>query len=209
VARTVDRTVTLVLDPDDDVATLARLRRLHARPLGSVVCEPAPGGGASGLAHSLLAALGKTLDLEPCREPLWRLVDVHLHAEQIRQLIVLRAHTLTYPALHRLAAHADAAGAQLWLVVHQERPPGPVAQLLEALPHETASLQALLEHAPKLAEAGSDEHLPLGAGLEFPYLRACRFSRWRVGVGGRGRDRVVPLRVELVAGQVDRGQRGV
>jgi len=138
VARTADRTLTLVLDPDDDVDTLARLRRLHARPLGHVVCEPAPGGGASGLARSLLAALGKTLDLEPGREPLWRLVDVHLHAEQIRQLIVLRAHTLTYPALHRLAAHADAAGAQLWLVVHQERPPGSVAQLLEALPHETA-----------------------------------------------------------------------
>jgi hypothetical protein len=57
-------------------------------------------------------------------------------------------------------------------VVHQERPPGPVAQLLEALPHETASLQALLEHGPELAEADSDEDLPLGAGLEFPYLSA-------------------------------------
>jgi hypothetical protein len=172
VARTADRTLTLVLDPDDDVDTLARLRRLHARPLGQVVCEPAPGGGAGGLARSLLATLGKTLDQEPCRAPLWRLVDVHLRAEQIRQLIVLRAHTLTYPALHRLAAHAHAAGAQLWLVVHQERPPGPVAQLLEALPHETASLQALLEHGPALAEADSDEDLPLGKGLEFPYLSA-------------------------------------
>ncbi|MCA1700740.1 MAG: hypothetical protein LC790_18275 [Actinobacteria bacterium] len=171
-ARTADRTLTLVLDPDDDVDTLARLRRLHARPLGYVVCEPAPGGGSSGLARSLLAALGKTLDLEPAREPLWRLVNIHLRAEQTRQLIVLRAHTLTYPALHRLAGHADAAGAQLWLVVHQDRPPGPVAQLLEALPHQTTSLQALLKHTPELAEADTDEHVPLGAGLEFPYLSA-------------------------------------
>jgi hypothetical protein len=172
VARTADRTLTLVLDPDDDLDTLARLRRLHARPLGHVVCEPAPGDGAGGLARSLLAALGKTLDLEPCREPLWRLVDVHLRAERVRELIVLRAHTLTYPALRQLADHAHAAGTQLWLVVHQERPPAPVAQLLEANPHETGSLQALLEHTPAVPEPDSDEDLPFGAGLEFPYLSA-------------------------------------
>jgi hypothetical protein len=52
VARTADRTLTLVLDPDDDLATLAQLRRLHARPLGHVVCETAPGDGASGLARA-------------------------------------------------------------------------------------------------------------------------------------------------------------
>ncbi len=40
-------------------------------------------------------------------------------------------------------------------------------------------------------------------------LRTRSLSRWRVGVGGGWRDRVVPLRVELIAGQVDRGQLGV
>jgi hypothetical protein len=72
VARTADRTLTLVLDPDDDGDDLARLRRLHARPLGQIVCEPAPGGGAAGLARSVLAALGKDLDVGPRRDPLWR-----------------------------------------------------------------------------------------------------------------------------------------
>jgi hypothetical protein len=172
VARTADRKLTLVLDRDDDVADLARLRRLHARPFGQIVCEPAPGGGSAGLAHALLAALGKTLDPESCRDPLWCLVDVHLRAECVRNLIVLRAHKLTYPALRRLADHAHAAGVQLWLVVHRERPPAPVAQLLEAFPHETASLQALLEHAPGVPEPDSGEDLPFGAGLEFPYLSA-------------------------------------
>jgi hypothetical protein len=95
VARTADRTVALVLDPDDDVDTLARLRRLHARPLGQVVCEPAPGGGSAALAYGLLVALGKTLDLEPPRDPLWCVIDVHLRAECVRHLVVLRAHTLT------------------------------------------------------------------------------------------------------------------
>jgi hypothetical protein len=171
VARTADRTLTLVMDPDDHVDTLACLRPLHARPLGQVVCEPAPGDGTRGLARRLLAALGKTVDEDARRESLWRLVDVHLRAERVRDLVVIRAHTLTYPALRRL----DSADAQLWLVVHHERPPAPVAQLLEALLHQAAPLQQLLDHTPALAEAADvdvDADWPLGAGLEFPYLSA-------------------------------------
>lgn len=64
-ARTAERTLSVVLDPHDDLHTLNRLRRLHARPFGQVVCEPAPTGGPSGLARSILAALGKDADLGP------------------------------------------------------------------------------------------------------------------------------------------------
>jgi hypothetical protein len=106
VARTADRTLTVVLDPDDDVDTLARLRRLHARPLGQVVCEPTPGGGTARLARSVLAALGKDLELGPCRDSLWKLIDLHLRAERVDDLILLRAHTLTYPSLRRLVLGA-------------------------------------------------------------------------------------------------------
>lgn len=172
-ARTADRSVTLVLEPDDDVDTLARLRRLHARPLGQIVCEPAPDGGSTALAHGLLAALGKTIDLDPARDPLWRLIDLHLRAERVRHLIVLRAHTLTYAALRRVADHAHAAGAQLWLVIHQERPPTAVAQLLEAVPHEEAPLPTLLALTPELGDDNSSGlDAPTGRGLEFPYLAA-------------------------------------
>ncbi len=171
-ARTADRTLTVVFDRDDDIDVLACLRRLHARPFGQVVCEPAPGGGSAGLARSLLAALGKDLEVGPRRNPMWRLVDVHLRAERVHDLIVLRAHTLTYPALRRLADLAIAARVHLWLVVHHERSPAAVAQLLEALPHDTASLDRLLEHAPDLPDPPDDETLPLGAGPEFPYLEA-------------------------------------
>jgi hypothetical protein len=172
VARTADRTITLVLDPDDDIDTLRRLRRLHARPLGQVVCEPAPGGGSAALAYGLLAALGKTLDLEAPRDPLGRLVDVHLRAERVRHLVVLRAHTLTYLALRRVADHAQAAGARLWLVVHKERPPAAIAQLLESVPHETAPLAVLLALTPELVNEDDGGDVPPGAGLEFPYLSA-------------------------------------
>jgi hypothetical protein len=96
---------------------------------------------------------------------------VHLRAERVHDLIVLRAHTLTYAALRCLADDASDAGVQLWLVVHQERMPAPVAQLLEALPHQTAPLPELLEHCPAFAEPDvDDDALPPGAGLEFPYL---------------------------------------
>ena len=117
-ARTAERTLTVAHDPHDDVDTLNRLRRLHARPFGQIVCEPPPTGATSGLARSVLAALGKDPDLGPRRDPLWRLVDVHLRAERTRQLVVLRAHTLTYAPLRRLADITDAADIHLWLVVH-------------------------------------------------------------------------------------------
>jgi hypothetical protein len=171
VARTADRTLTLVLDPDDDVEDLARLRRLHARPLGQVVCEPAPGGGPGGLARSLLAALGKDLDPGPRRDPLWRLAELHLRGEHVHDLILLRAHTLGYPALRSLADHTLPAGVQLWLVVHQERAPAPVAQLLEGVPHDTAALPTLLAHVPDSVEPVDDD-VPTGAGRQFPYLDA-------------------------------------
>ena len=120
VARTAERTLSVVLDPHDDLDTLTRLRRLHARPFGQVVCEPAPTSGPSGLARSVLAAMGKNPDLGPRRDPLWRLVDVHLRAERTRDLVVLRAHTLTYAPLRRLADITDAAEIHLWLVVHAD-----------------------------------------------------------------------------------------
>jgi hypothetical protein len=169
VARTAERTLTVAHDPHDDVDTLNRLRRLHARPFGQIVCEPAPTGGTSGLARSILAALGKDPDLGPRRDPLWRLVDVHLRAERTRQLVVLRAHTLTYAPLRRLADITDAADIHLWLVVHTERVPSPVAQLLEGLAHDTSDLEQLLQHMPDFADDDAGE-LPAGAGPGFPYL---------------------------------------
>jgi hypothetical protein len=171
VARTADRRLTVVFDRDDDLDVLARLRRLHARPFGQVVCECAPGGGSAGLARSLLAALGKDLEVGPRRDPIWQLVDVHLRAERVHNLIVLRAHTLTYTALRRIA-DLTADHLHLWLVVHHERPPAAVAQLLEALPHETCRVDRLLEQTPDVPDPPDQQNLPLGAGREFPYLEA-------------------------------------
>jgi hypothetical protein len=84
---------------------------------------------------------------------------------------VLRAHTLTYAPLRRLADITDSAEIHLSLVVHAERLPGPVAQLLESLPHDKRELDRLLEQTPDLTDDGDGvDELPAGAGLEFPYL---------------------------------------
>jgi hypothetical protein len=97
---------------------------------------------------------------------------VHLRAERVGHLVVLRARTLTYLALRKVADHAHDVGARLWLVVHRQRPPEAVAQLMEGLPHETAPLRDLLALTPELADDDGDPELPLGAGLESPYLAA-------------------------------------
>jgi hypothetical protein len=171
--------VTVVVDRDDDVDTLARLRRLHARPLGRVVCEPDPTAGSYGLARHLLSALGKQLD-EERRGPdsLWHLVETHLHGERVDDLILLRAHSLTFPALHQLALAAQET--HLWLVVHQERLSTPVAQLLEAIPHETRALRDLLSRWRSPAAEGDDgATVPAGAGVQFPYLEGRAAERPR------------------------------
>lgn len=174
-ARSADCQITLVLDPRDDVDTLAQLRRLHARPMGQVVCEPAPAGGTAGLARSLIAALGKNADREvhlgSHRVHLWDLVDAHLAGEGVQHLILLRAHTLPFDALRCLSDHAAAAGAHLWLVVHRERPPLAVVQLLEALPHTAASLSSLLAHVPQLGDTPPTV-VPSGGGQDFPFVSA-------------------------------------
>lgn len=101
VARAAERTVTLILDAGDELADLEELRRLHSRPYGQILCEPDPTATRTGLAHHLLAALGKhpgdlTGEVSP-----WPLVECHLKAERVRDLVLARAQTLTYAGASR------------------------------------------------------------------------------------------------------------
>jgi hypothetical protein len=59
VARALDPPITLIVDPDDDLACLEELRRRHARPYGQILCEPDPTATSAELARYLLRALGK------------------------------------------------------------------------------------------------------------------------------------------------------
>ncbi|MDQ6805128.1 MAG: hypothetical protein M3065_09190 [Actinomycetota bacterium] len=153
-ARTVEPPITLIVDPDDDLACLEQLRRLHARPYGQILCEPDPTATSAELARYLLEGLGKHSE-GLARGQLWQQVDCHLRAEHVHDLALTRAQTLTYPALRDLADHAHDAGVALWLLIAAERPTAAIAQLLEARPHQTAELQQLIDRWRR-AEAPSE-----------------------------------------------------
>ena len=168
-ARTAEPPLTVIVDPDDDLGCLEELRRLHARPYGQILCEPDPTATSADLARYLLEALGKQA-ASLTRRQLWALVDCHLRAERVRELVVARAHTLTFPALRDLANHAhDAAGA-LWLLTAGERPSAAIFQLLEARPHNTATVEHLIDHWRDASPASEPDPVPPGAGADYPYL---------------------------------------
>jgi hypothetical protein len=169
VARTVDPPITLIVDPDDDLACLEQLRRLHARPYGQILCEPAPTATSAELARYLLEGLGKHSQ-SLTRGQLWRQVDCHLRAEHVHDLALARAHTLTFAALRDLADHARDAGVSVWLLIAAEQPTAAIAQLVEARPHETGELQQLIGRWRRAEAPGEPATVPAGHGSQYPWL---------------------------------------
>ena len=167
--------LALVLDPEDDLDSLRALRQLHARPLGQIVCEPDPTCDYHDLAHHLLDALGKTTS---DRRGAWKRAQLLLQAEQTRELILLRAHLLTYPALRRLADVAEQTSTRLWLICARERPTGPILQLLERRPHTSDTLPRLIEQLSVTPQLDlEDDDLPQHGGLDYPYLQLLEHPR--------------------------------
>jgi hypothetical protein len=169
VARTVDPPITLIVDPDDDLACLEQLRRLHARPYGQILCEPAPTATSAELARYLLEGLGKP-SRNLSRGHLWQQVDCHLRAEHVHDLALARAHTLTYAALRDLADHARDADVSLWLLIAAEQPTAAITQLVEARPHETAELQQLIGRWRQAEAPAEPATVPAGNGSQYPWL---------------------------------------
>lgn len=186
--------LALVLDPEDDLDDLRAARQLHARPLGQIVCEPDPTCDRHDLAHHLLEALGKAPGE---RAGAWARAQLLLEAEQIRELVLLRAHLLSYPALRQLADTTEQARTRLWIVCPRERPTGPIAPLLERRPHTTSGMQDLVAQlaiTPRLKTA--DDDLPVPGGADFPYVRHRdhpRRARAHLAHGLRGEERKAVL----------------
>jgi len=96
VARTVDPPITLIVDPDDNLACLEQLRRLHARPYGQILCEPDPTATSAELARYLLEGLGKD-SRGLTRGQLWHQVDCHLRADTFTTWLSLARTRLPSP----------------------------------------------------------------------------------------------------------------
>lgn len=132
--------VSWVLDPRDDAACTRALLEVHEPTAGRVVCHPRPGATWPALVEDLLRALGKhpqALTRERCTRHGTRLLRVWLRAEQIRHLVVLRAHRLPPGLLARLVDLAVDAGVALWPVWHH-RDTAP-------LPHPRAGWVAVVD----------------------------------------------------------------
>ncbi len=137
-----------------------------------------PATGARELAHHILHALGKTADQDKLA---WARAGSLLEAERIHQLVLLRAHLLTYPALRRLADCADHAGTRLRLLATGEEPTQALRQLLEQRPHYRAAIAFLLDELA-IDLVDRDDELPADHGPDFAELRAVVQRRTRVDV---------------------------
>jgi hypothetical protein len=116
------RGVEVLIDPDDTGECAAAFGARHDLGQGVVVCHPTPGAATlSVLGEDLLVALGKRPGgpaAEGIRGRAWELARLWLRAEQVRHLVVLRAHLLPTPRWRELAELTAAAGTRLWLVAH-------------------------------------------------------------------------------------------
>ncbi|WP_331768907.1 hypothetical protein OG948_59405 (plasmid) [Embleya sp. NBC_00888] len=119
--------VTLITDDGDDAA-LARAARQCSDPRhGRITVDPTPATVTSTfLARDILSALGRTAYVPThgraiTAAPAWRAVACWFTVDDIRQLILLRAHLLTPDRTERLAALRATTGIHLVLIAN---PPG-------------------------------------------------------------------------------------
>ncbi|MEU1050719.1 hypothetical protein ABZ400_37090 [Streptomyces sp. NPDC005897] len=128
--------VTVVTDRHDDVLHTHTALAAHHVPSGRITLHPGPGTTSeTGLAHDLLAALGKPPLLPggfPVgRQPAWEAATAWITALPVTRLTVLRAHRLTARRAMRLLQLRALTGIHLTLVCHRPHLPAALHQALQ------------------------------------------------------------------------------
>ncbi|QXU56568.1 MULTISPECIES: hypothetical protein [unclassified Rhodococcus (in: high G+C Gram-positive bacteria)] len=147
--------VTVLLDREDDAHLTHTLLRAHTLASAVVTVHPTPGAStAAALADDLLLALGHSLDRAGADgasgpDSVWRAVTAWIRGDEIRHLIVLRAHRLSAAQHARLFRLRHDAGVHLVLVWHSRDPLAPrLAMPAGVRPHITDDLVALTGRLP-------------------------------------------------------------
>jgi hypothetical protein len=151
--------VAVVVDPQETTTFARAAAGLACRRAGRVVVHTGPRQGAAWtLGIDLLCALGKHWDRsgQGCDIHIGLLVQVWLRAEQVGDLVVLRAHQLTGNALAWLLDLAHRQRIRLWLCapdplghVDATVPRLAPAAFLEAVrPHRRCRCDDLNRHPP-------------------------------------------------------------
>ncbi|MCL8015858.1 hypothetical protein [Streptomyces sp. AS02] len=167
--------VAVVLDPGDDVVHTHTALAAHHPPSGRITLHPGPGTSSeTGLAHDLLAALGKAPLLPgrfPAgRQPAWEAATAWIAALSVTRLTVLRAHRLTARRTMRLLQLRVFTGIHLTLVCHRPHLPAALHTALERADYAiTADFQAARRHyygttAP-VAQPADEPARPAGGSL--------------------------------------------
>ncbi|WP_405669702.1 hypothetical protein [Streptomyces sp. NBC_01530] len=165
--------VAVVIDPGDDAVHTHTALAAHHVPSGRITLHPGPGTTSeTGLAHDLLAALGKPPLLPggfPAgRQPAWEAATAWITA-------VLRAHRLTARRTMRLLQLRALTGIHLTLVCHRPLLPAVLHQALHRVDYAvTADFQAARRHyygttAPVPPSAGEPAR-PANRWLTLPAL---------------------------------------
>jgi hypothetical protein len=140
--------VTVVIDRHDDAIHTHTALAAHHSPSGRITLHPGPGTTSeTGLAHDLLAALGKP-PLLPGRfpggrQPAWEAAAAWMTALSVTRLTVLRAHRLTARRAMRLLKLHALTGIHLTLVCHRPHLPAALHQALRTADYSvTADFEA-------------------------------------------------------------------
>ncbi|WP_235450381.1 hypothetical protein [Streptomyces sioyaensis] len=144
--------IAVVIDRHDDVLHTHTALAAHHPSSGRVTLHPGPGTTSeTGLAHDLLAALGKPPLLPgrfPAgRQPAWEAAAAWMTALPVTRLTVLRAHRLTARRAMRLLQLRALTGIHLTLVCHRPHLPATLHQALRTADYfVTADFEAALRH---------------------------------------------------------------
>lgn len=109
--------VDVVVDPDDDIATLRAIRRLAVQQPSVLAVGIAPDSRtAPAVAWAILRSLGKRIEHLEGETPQWHMAETWLKAHQLAELVVLRAQHLNPARRHELARLGERTGVAITLV---------------------------------------------------------------------------------------------
>lgn len=117
--------VEFLLDPHDDLRVLRAIEAFAAQRRAAVVVRPTPGfSGCQSLCRDVLYAAQLPAVFERSRRagPARRQTAIRLHRARVRELWVLRAHTIGGSGWAHLGEVAAAARVRLLLIVHAQQP---------------------------------------------------------------------------------------
>jgi hypothetical protein len=142
-----------ILNPDIAPQTMAELLRLHDPDQGVVVCHPVPPGPrSSSLPLDVLHALGKrprTGGWPGARQAAASYAKIWLAAEQITDLLLVRADLFAAAPLRELVSLAREAGTSTWLIFDDAPRRRAADELLRARPAHQLKLSGAAQAGRK------------------------------------------------------------